>query len=299
MNCIESLRPEFSQLVAPDAQVEAVAKGFVFTEGPLWDSRKRRLLFSDMPADTIYSWSKENGTEVFRHPAGYPNGLTFNRRGDLVTCEHRTRGISVTENNSKPKVVASTYQGKKLNSPNDIIAANDGSILFTDPIYGLWEGQGGPAEQELSFQGVYRLTPDYSHLELITDSFERPNGLALSPDEKQLYVIDTVRQHIRVFDIGVNWKLSGGHIWVELWDDDKIGRPDGMKFDKQGNLFSTGPGGVWVFNPSGDLLGRIYLPEKTSNLGWGDADMRSLYITCSSAVYRVRCLTSGIPIVTQ
>ncbi len=297
MNSIESHSPEFDRLVAPDAQVEMVAEGFQFTEGPLWDRRGNQLLFSDIPANTIYSWSAGCGSEVYRTPSGFSNGLTFNRRGDLVACEHRTRGISVTVIGSTPRVVASTYQGKKLNSPNDVIAANDGSLLFTDPIYGLRDGQGGPAEAELSFQGVYRLTPDYSRLELITDSFERPNGLALSPDEKKLYVIDTVRQHIRVFDVGPDWKISGGHIWVELWDDEKIGRPDGMKFDTRGNLFSTGPGGVWVFNPDGDLLGRIYLSDKTSNLGWGGADMKTLYITCSATVYCVRCLTSGIPTV--
>ncbi len=297
MNSIESHSPEFDRLVAPDAQVEVIAEGFQFTEGPLWDRRGKRLLFSDIPANTIFAWSAESGVQVFRHPSGFSNGLTFNRRGDLVACEHLMRGISVTVGDSAPKVIASSFQGKKLNSPNDVIAANDGSILFTDPIYGLREGQGGPAEAELSFQGVYRVTPDYGKLELITDSFERPNGLALSPDEKKLYVIDTVRQHIRVFDVGSNWEISGGHIWLELWDDEKIGRPDGMKFDAQGNLFSTGPGGVWVFNPNGDLLGRIYLHDKTSNLGWGDADLRSLYITCSAKVYRLRCLTSGIPTV--
>ncbi len=297
MNSIQTIRPEFNQLVQPDTQVEPVAKGFIFTEGPLWDARAGRLLFSDIPADTIYAWSEEKGLDTFRHPAGFPNGLTFNRQGDLLVCEHRTRAVSVTQNGSDARVIASAYLGKKLNSPNDIVAAADGSILFTDPIYGLREGNGGPAEQELSFQGVYRITPDYAQLELISDSFERPNGLALSLDEKRLYVIDTVRQHIRTFDIAPGWKLSGGQIWVELWDDDMIGRPDGMKFDAQGNLFSTGPGGVWVFDPKGELLGRIYLPEKTSNLGWGGADMHSLFITCSSAVYRVRCLTSGVPTV--
>ena len=295
MNQIESLSPEFTRLVPSDAQVEVIAEGFQFTEGPLWDSRANRLLFSDIPADTIYSWSAQKGAEVFRHPAGFPNGLTFTRQGDLVVCEHHTRAVSVTVNNGEPVVIASAYRGKKLNSHNDVVAASDGSILFTDPIYGLREGQGGPAEAELSYQGVYRVTPDHTNLELITDSFERPNGLALSPDEKQLYVIDTVRQHIRVFDVSPDWEISGGHIWVELWDDEKIGRPDGMKFDVQGNLFSTGPGGVWVFNPNGDLLGRIYLPDKTSNLAWGGADMCSLFITCSAKVYRLRCLTAGIP----
>jgi len=295
MNSIEPLRPEFNDLIAPHTQVETIAEGLVFTEGPLWDARAGRLLFSDIPADAIYAWSQESGLQVFRHPAGFPNGLTFNRQGDLIACEHRTRAVTITTAGSEPRVVASAFEGKKLNSPNDVVAAGDGSILFTDPIYGLREGNGGPAEQELSFQGVYRI-PAQGGLELLTDSFERPNGIALSPDEKQLYVIDTVRQHIRVFDIGADWELSGGQIWVELWDDDKTGRPDGMKFDAQGNLFSSGPGGVWVFDPAGSLLGRISLPDKTSNLAWGDDDLRSLYITCSPAVYRVRCLTGGKPL---
>ena len=146
MNNVESLSPEFKQLVPVDAQVEVIAEGFQFTEGPLWDSRMNRLLFSDIPADTIYAWSPQKGVEVFRHPAGFPNGLTFTRWGDLVVCEHRTRGVSVTANNVEKVVIAAAHQGKKLNSPNDVVAASDGSILFTDPIYGLREGQGGPAE---------------------------------------------------------------------------------------------------------------------------------------------------------
>ncbi len=297
MNSIKAVRPEFSQLISPDTNIETIADGLIFTEGPLWDARHKRLLFSDIPADTIYSWSQEKGLQPFRHPTGFPNGLTFNRRGDLIACEHQTRAVTITKEGGKPQVVALQFEGKKLNSPNDVIAASDDSILFTDPIYGLREGNGGPAKAELNFQGVYRLPPNGVELELVTDSFERPNGLALSPDEKQLYIIDTVRQHIRVFQIGDNWQIRGGCIWVELWDDGLVGRPDGMKFDKHGNLFSTGPGGVWAFNPQGDLLGRIYLPDKTSNLAWGDDDLQSLYITCSTAIYRVRCLTGGLPLV--
>jgi gluconolactonase len=297
MNSIEAVRPEFNDIIAPDTTIETIAEGLVFTEGPVWDARHKRLLFSDIPADTNYSWSQTEGLKPFRHPAGFPNGMTFNRQGDLITCEHQTRAVTVTKEGGKPQVVASHFNGKKLNSPNDIVAANDGSILFTDPIYGLREGNGGPAEAELDFQGVYRLPPGGGELELVTDSFERPNGLALSRDEKQLYIIDTVRQHIRVFQVGENWEISGGCIWVELWDDGKVGRPDGMKFDKQGNLFSTGPGGVWVFNPQGDVLGRIYLPDKTSNLAWGDDDLQSLFIASSTKVYRVRCQTGGWPLV--
>lgn len=296
MTGIATVLPEFEEIILPDTEIETIADGFIFTEGPLWDARRGRLLFSDIMANTIYTWSAEDGTQVFRRPSNFSNGLTFNRKGELIACEHLTRAITITRDEKKPEIIAAAYQGKKLNSPNDVIAASDGSILFSDPIYGLREGQGGPAEAELDFQGLYRITPQ-GELVLITDSFERPNGLALSLDEKHLFVADTVRQHIRVFEIGADWQLTGGCIWVELWDDEYTGRPDGMKFDKKGNLFSAGPGGIWVFNPQGDAIGRIYLPDKTSNLAWGDADLRSLFITSSSKLYRIRCQTGGLPLV--
>ena len=192
--------------------------------------------------------------------------------------------------------MATHYNGKRLNSPNDVIAASDGSIIFTDPIYGLQEGLGGPAEQELDIQGVYCYDPANDSLSLLVDDFERPNGLMLSADEKQLFVNDTVRQHIRVFQVSENWQLKDNKVWVELWDDQCIGRPDGMKMDMDGNVLCTGPGGVWVFNPQAELLGRIYLPDKTANLAWGDADYHSLFITSSTFVYRIRCKTQGRPL---
>lgn len=291
---IEALHSNLDQLITPDTTVETIVKNVVFTEGPLWDQSAQRLLFSDIPADTIYTWSPASGLQVFRQPSGFSNGLTYNPQGELIACEHRTRTISISRGDEPRRVLASTYQGKRLNSPNDVVAARDGSILFSDPIYGLREGLGGPAEAELDFEGVYRLPPGSDQLELLTDSFERPNGLAFSPDEKLLYIADTVRQHIRVFDVQADWKLNGGCIWAELWDDDFQGRPDGIKVDRLGNLFSTGPGGVWIYNSEAQLLGRIYLPEKTSNLAWGDEDLSSLYITSSTHVYRVHTLTSGL-----
>jgi len=291
---IEALHSDLDQLIAPGTTVETIIENVVFTEGPLWDQSAQRLLFSDIPADTIYTWSPASGLQVFRHPSGFSNGLTYNPQGELIVCEHRTRTISISRGNESRRVLAITYQGKRLNSPNDVVAARDGSIFFSDPIYGLREGLGGPAEAELDFEGVYRLPPGSDQLELLTDSFERPNGLAFSPDEKLLYIADTVRQHIRVFDVQADWKLNGGCIWAELWDDDFQGRPDGIKVDRLGNLFSTGPGGVWVYNSEAQLLGRIYLPEKTSNLAWGDEDLSSLYITSSTHVYRVHTLTSGL-----
>ena len=289
---IEKLDPKFDNLIAPDAAIEKIADGFKFTEGPLWNSHGNFLLFSDIPASKIYKWSVKNNVEIYRNVSHFSNGLTYDSDGKLIACEHQSRSITREVKVGQFVTLASDYQGKKLNSPNDVVASKDGSILFTDPIYGLQAGNGGPADQELPFQGVYRIKPGSSELELITDSFERPNGLAFSPDKKTLYIADTVRQHIRSFNVNENWRFTGGQVWAELWDDDVTGRPDGMKVDLAGNLFSAGPGGVWVFNPKAELLGRIYLDGKTSNLAWGE-DGHSLFITCGSTVYRIKCNTAG------
>ena len=290
---IESYREEFTNLIDPEITIEKIAGGFSFTEGPIWDHVNDRLLFSDIPSNKIFSWSADQGVSIYRSPSNFSNGLTYDPHGNLVACEHKSRSISLQTGTNKVENLANSYNDKKLNSPNDVIAARDGSILFSDPIYGLRDGMGGPAEQELPFQGVFRLPPGSSQLELITDTFERPNGLVLSPAEKHLFVGDTVRQHIRVFDISKDWQVSGGQVWAELWDDEYVGRPDGMKVDIHGNLFSAGPGGIWVLDKEANLLGRIFLPDKTSNLAWGDQDRKSLFITSSSAVYRIRCITNG------
>ena len=290
---IESYREEFTNLIDPEITIEKIAGGFSFTEGPIWDHVNDRLLFSDIPSNKIFSWSADQGVSIYRSPSNFSNGLTYDPHGNLVACEHKSRSISLQTGTNKVENLANSYNDKKLNSPNDVIAARDGSILFSDPIYGLRDGMGGPAEQELPFQGVFRLPPGSSQLELITDTFERPNGLVLSPDEKHLFVGDTVRQHIRIFDISKDWQVSGGQVWAELWDDEYVGRPDGMKVDIHGNLFSAGPGGIWVLDKEANLLGRIFLPDKTSNLAWGDQDRKSLFITSSSAVYRIRCITNG------
>ncbi|MCD6356394.1 MAG: SMP-30/gluconolactonase/LRE family protein [Anaerolineaceae bacterium] len=290
---IESYQKEFNNLIDPRTPIEIIAEGFSFIEGPLWDHANNRLLFSDIPANTIFSWSSENGVTIYRSPSNFANGLTFDKNGHLIACEHKSRSVTLDNGSKNIVVLTEEYNGKRLNSPNDVIVAHDNSILFTDPIYGLRAGSGGPSIQELDFQGVYRLTPDRKKLFLITDSFERPNGLVLSPDEKNLYVTDTVRQHIRVFNIGENWEVKGGNIWAELWDDAYSGRPDGIKVDIHGNIYCTGPGGIWVFNKNANLIGRIYLPDKTSNLNWGDADRQSLFITSNSIVYRIRCKTKG------
>ncbi len=280
---------EMRDLIAPDAEMVKIAGGFRFTEGPVWNQSDGSLYFSDIPGDTIHRFSPEGGVEVFRKPSHYANGLAFDRDGCLVACEHRTRRVTRTSPTGI-QVLADSYRGKRLNSPNDVIVAKDGSVLFTDPCYGLREGLGGPGERELTFQGVYRIAPGSSEITLLVDDFETPNGLALTPDERHLYIIDSIPKHIRRFEVHEGWRLSGGDVLVELSGDGE-GKPDGMKLDGEGRIFSTGPGGVWICSSDGDILGRIRVPEKTSNLAWGECGegYGTLFITASTSVYSVRC----------
>lgn len=285
------IKEDFTKIIDPDVKLELVADGFKFTEGPVWHIDENCLFFSDIPSDTLYRYNEKTGISVFRNPSHFSNGLTLNKKGMLIVCEHQSRSVTI-QKESVFQTLADRYKGKKLNSPNDIIISKTGTIFFSDPIYGLQEGLGGPATQELSFQGVYKLQPGAKEPELLFDDFERPNGLALSDDEKLLFVNDTVRQHIRVFTKAEDGNYSNGQIFAELFGEG-LGRPDGMKLDNSGNMFCTGPGGIWVISPNGELLGKIRLEQKTANLAWGDSDRRSLYITSSSCLYRLRCITSG------
>jgi sugar lactone lactonase YvrE len=289
---IEIIDPNFYSLISPLAVLEKIPGDFIFTEGPVWDSSRNCLYFSDIPASTIYQYSEKDGLSIYRKPSFFANGLTLTKNFELISCEHQRRAVSI-QRKDHIEIICDHFQGKKLNSPNDVIQASDGSILFTDPIYGLRDGQGGPAIRELPFQGVFRLQTGENEPILISDDFERPNGLALNKDESRLFVDDSVRQHIRVFDVGNEWQITGGSVFANLHGD-LPGRPDGMKIDFHGNIFSTGSGGIWVFNSMGKLLGKIYFSEKISNLAWGDEDHHSLFITGSKCLYRLRCLTSGI-----
>lgn len=282
--------PLFKELIDPKSEFELLAKGFIFTEGPVWHSEEKCLYFSDIPANTIFKYSDEHGVTIYRKPSQYSNGLTLNKKGELIICEHETRSISI-QVGKKYKTLVGDYNSKKLNSPNDIVISKNGSIIFTDPTYGLRPGLGGPAEQELDFQGVYLINPEKMQLELLINDLVRPNGLALSQDEKLLYVIDSEYQHIRLYSLE-DGKTSFQKVFAELWGDGP-GRPDGMKIDQDGNVFCTGPGGVWVFSSAGKLLGKIHLQQKTANLAWGDRDRKSLYITSSNFLFRLRCITSG------
>lgn len=283
--------PAMMQLVSPAAELKKLAGGFKFTEGPAWNEDEACLYFSDIPADTIYRYHDHAGLDVYRHPSHYANGLAFDAQGNLLACEHQTRRVTrATETDIT--VIVERYEGKRLNSPNDITVTADGSILFTDPLYGLREGFGGPGEQELGFQGVYRVPPNTFEPILMADDFEAPNGLALSIDETCLYVNDTVRKHIRKFDIGEAWEITGGDVLVELKGEGE-GKPDGMKIDAEGNLFCTGPRGIWVCSKRGEVFGRIRTPEKASNLVWGDAHYQTLFITASTSVYATSTLVPG------
>lgn len=279
----------FASIVG-DAQVDKVADGFQFTEGPVW-MPEGYLLFSDIPADTIYRWVPgEAQAQVFRQPSGHSNGLTLDGQGRLLACEHDRR-VSRTEPDGTIVTLAERYQGKRLNSPNDIVVKSDGAVYFTDPPYGL---PGQSEGKELGFQGVYRIEPDGT-LVLLDASFERPNGLAFSPDERVLYVDDTQRGHIRAFDVEEDGTLTNGRVFAELKRAGAPGAPDGMRVDVYGNVFCTGPGGIWVITPDGDVLGTISVPEVPANLAWGGEDLKTLYMTARTGLYRIPLQTGGAP----
>jgi gluconolactonase len=222
--------------------------------------------------------------------------MTLDNDGNLLVCEHVTSSVVRERPDGTRETLATHYQGKELNSPNDVIVASDGSIIFTDPTYGRMPGFGLEREQELDFQGVYRIEPGGGEPELLVDDFAQPNGLCFSPDESLLYINDTDRAHIRVFDVGPNHRLSNGRVFAaNIGDGDlaKGGLVDGMKADERGNIYVTGPEGIWVFSPEGEHLGVIKVPESTGNLNWGESDWKSLFIPSSTSVYRVRMKVAG------
>jgi len=278
---------EFKRIVSEGVNVERLGTGFQFTEGPVWNVKGEYLLFSDLFAGRIMKWTAKNGISEFRAPSGDSNGLTLDRRGRLVACEHANRRVSRTEEDGTIVTIASHYKGKRLNSPNDVVVKSDGSVFFTDPPYGLSGGQ------ELPFYGVYRLLPNGDRLDLLIDDAV-PNGLAFSPDECLLYIADTEMNHVRVFHITEEGKIKGGRIFAEI-SGERLA-PDGIKVDSEGNVYTTGKGGVWVLNPEGRRLGIIPVPELPANLGWGDRDWKTLYVTARTSLYRVRLNIAGIPL---
>jgi gluconolactonase len=281
-------------LVDEDANVERVATGFTFTEGPIWMA-DGSLHFSDMPADKRRRWHAEEGVTILRDPSNKSNGMTLDNDGTLIVSEHVTSSVVRESREGSRTTIATDWGDRELNSPNDVIVARDGSIIFSDPTFGRMPVFGLERPQDLDFQGVYRIPPGGGDLQLLADDFAQPNGLCLSPDESLLYVNDTDRSHIRVFDVGSDHRLSNGRVFAEEIGDGDLakGVVDGMKLDERGNVYVSGPGGVWVFDSGGTRLGTIGVPENVGNMNWGGDDWRTLYIPASTSIYRVRMNVAG------
>jgi gluconolactonase len=281
---LKAQSPKFWDLFSEGAQLEKVAGGFGFTEGPVWDPHGF-LYVSDEEKNKLSRLYPDGRLETVLN-IGDPDGSTLDAQGRLVTTASVLRAIIQVAPDGQYKILADKYDGKKFNSPNDIILGPDGALYFTDPTLDLVKGE----KQEIPFQGVYRLGNDGS-VRLLTKDLAQPNGLAFSPDGKRLYVDDTKQRDIRVYDVGPDGELKNGRLFGK--EEGRGGVPDGMRVDVEGNLFVTGPGGIWVWDPGGNHLGTIMMPETTANLNWGDADYRTLYITAKTSVYRLKTKTQG------
>ena len=269
------------------AKVEKVAGDFQFIEGPIWHP-DGFLLFSDIPANIIYKFASNQQVEVFRRPSGKANGNTLDKENRLLTAEHENRRVSRTEKDGKVITLADRYEGKRFNSPNDLVVKSDGSIYFTDPSYGVSKEQ-----EELGFYGVYRLAPD-GKLTLLVKDLVLPNGIAFSPDEQKLYVNNSEARYIAVYDVKPDGTVTNERLFADLKDAGQGGAPDGLKVDLEGNVYSTGPGGVWIFSPDGKVLGKISVPETATNVAWGESDRKTLYITANTSLYRIRLKIAGV-----
>jgi len=283
------------ELVDEEVQVEQLGTGFTFTEGPIWHPTEHHLLFSDMPGDVRRKWSEAGGVEEVMRPSNKCNGMTYDAELNLLVCEHTTSSLVRERPDGTRETVASHYQGKELNSPNDVVVHSTGAIYFTDPTYGRWPGFGIERECELDFRGVYRIPPGGGDPELLVDDFGEPNGLCFSPDESLLYINDTPGAHIRVFDVGEDGSISNGRMFAEVggYDLEKGGLVDGMKCDEQGNIWVTGPEGVWVFSSEGEHLGVVEIPESVGNLTFGGPNWNWLFVPASTSLYRVQTKVRG------
>jgi gluconolactonase len=283
---LQAESPRFWDLVDQNAKLSVVGTGFGFTEGPMWDPAGF-LYVSDETINKIYRL-RPDGKKEEVIALGDPDGNTFDRQHRLIDCASVLRAIIEVTPDGKYKVLADLYDGKKLNSPNDVIVGPDGALYFTDPTLDLVAGE----KQEIPFQGVYRLNAEGS-VQLLTKDLTQPNGLAFSPDGKHFYVDDSEKRNIRVYDVAADGTLANGRIFGEEPGGKGDGVPDGIKVDKNGNLFVTGPKGIWVWDAKGNHLGTIVMPEQPANLAWGDKDYRTLYITATTSVYRLQMKTQG------
>jgi gluconolactonase len=265
--------------------VERIATGFQFVEGPLWKDGVG-LLFSDIPGNAVYRWTPDSGARVYLKPSFNSNGLTLDLQGRLLLAETGTRRIARLEDDGSQIPLASTYDGKKLNSPNDLVVKSDGAIFFTDPPFNIPAGE----QAELAFAGIYRISPS-GDLQLLDSTLNLPNGICFSPDESKLYVNNSSERIIYVWDVVNDSTIANKRPFASI---NPTGYADGMKVDAMGNVFCSGPLGVWVFAPNGTVLDTILVPGQTTNCNWGDADRKTLYITSGNSVYRIRLTTTDV-----
>src|SRR5579863_4183367 len=298
--------PAIDKLISPDTKIEKVHGGFGFTEGPIWVKSGPYLLFSDLQVNAVMKWAPDGSISVFRKdifPGSYPsgvqigsNGLTLDKQGRLVAAEHGNRRVTRTEKDGTITVLADRYEGKRLNSPNDLVCKSNGDIYFTDPpgLYRTYPQVPDAPKRELDFAGVFRVSAA-GKVELALKDVPYPNGLAFSPDEKKFYVASSRPDKFwMVYDVQADGSLSNGKKFFDATSIPGEGVPDGMKVDRAGNIYATGPAGIMIFTPAAKLLGTIQLPEIPANLNWGDADGKALYITARTGLYRLRVNVAGV-----
>lgn len=308
------LDPALDAILSADAQLQKVADGFSFLEGPVWVRKGGYLLFNDVPANAIYKWTPGGKVSVFLKPSGYTgndpsygreidNGrkkirvigsgaVTLDRQGRIVFCAQGDRDVVRIEKDGRRMVLADRFEGKRLNSPNDLVYKSDGALYFTDPPAALPKGDDDPAK-ELPFDGVFLLKD--GKLQVLDKTFSRPNGLAFAPGEKQFYVNDSLKRTIMRFEVRPDDTIANGQVFIDMTADSAPGAPDGMKVDRKGNVYCTGPGGLWIISPEGKHLGTVRTPERITNLAFGNADGKALYITGRTGnLYRIQLKVAGI-----
>ena len=303
---IVRLDSRFDKLVPLNVKVERIVSGRKWVEGPVWNRKEGYLLFSDIPTNSVIKWQEGKGTSVFLKPSGYTgkaafegaepgsNGLTFDLEGRLILAQHGDRRIGRLERNGKQTTLVDRFEGKRINSPNDVVLRSNGDLYFTDPPFGLPKSFDDP-RKEIPFQGVYKYSKNGT-LALLTKDIKAPNGIAFSPDEKKLYISNAEKANAvwMVFDVTADGSIENGKVLFNAtgWTKNKPGVPDGMKVDKEGNIFGAGPGGIHVISPNGKHLGSIETGVPTGNLGWGE-DGSSLFITSNTNVFRLKLTTKG------
>jgi len=313
-NEVVRLDTALDQIISADTKVEKLAGDFGFVEGPVWVRSGGYLLFSDIPANAIDKWTPDGKLSVFLKPSGFTgsdpsdvgsqnnngqttvtllgsNGVTLDRQGRVVFCAHGDRDVVRIEKDGKRTVLADRLEGKRLNSPNDLVFKSDGALYFTDPSAGLRKRDDDP-KKELPFNGVYLLKNGM--LRVLDKTFATPNGIAFSPDEKYLYVNDTTRKLIMRYEVQPDDTIANGKVFIDMSADKAAGVPDGMKVDQKGNVYCTGPGGFWIMSPEGKHLGTVKTPELPANMAFGDADAKTLYLTARTGLYRIRLKVAGI-----